>query len=173
MAELGSLYVQGADVDWVELYKGTGVRRVSLPVYPFESHRCWIDLPEELASSRIDRGVAVSTQQMEDFHYTMQWRTAEWKRSGSGISVLPGTVLLIEGLSGAADSIAHVIARTGVKVIRAALGSAFADLSDNRYTLGDQESDYDRLFASLRAGRWITSFMLAVLWIPGSRVFKV
>ncbi|WP_339305728.1 SDR family NAD(P)-dependent oxidoreductase [Paenibacillus sp. FSL L8-0435] len=150
VSELGSLYVQGADVDWVELYKGTEVRRVSLPVYPFESHRCWIDLPDELVSSRIDRGAAVSEQDTEEFHYTMQWRTAEWKRTGSGISVLPGTVLLMEGRSGAADSVAHVLARTGVKVIRAALGSVYADLSDNRYTLGDQESDYDLLFASLR-----------------------
>lgn len=150
VSELGSLYAQGADVDWVELYKGTEVRRVSLPVYPFESHRCWIDLPDELVSSRIDRGAAVSEQDTEEFHYTMQWRTAEWKRTGSGISVLPGTVLLMEGRSGAADSVAHVLARTGVKVIRAALGSVYADLSDNRYTLGDQESDYDLLFASLR-----------------------
>ncbi len=41
---LSRLYVKGADITWNTLYEGNGWRRISLPTYPFENHRCWIDM---------------------------------------------------------------------------------------------------------------------------------
>lgn len=38
------LYIKGADVEWEELYKGKESKKISLPVYPFQSERCWYDL---------------------------------------------------------------------------------------------------------------------------------
>ncbi|GIP58449.1 non-ribosomal peptide synthetase [Paenibacillus woosongensis] len=38
------LYVQGAHVNWDELYLQQSVRRVPLPLYPFERKRCWIEI---------------------------------------------------------------------------------------------------------------------------------
>ncbi|MFZ5987765.1 MAG: beta-ketoacyl synthase N-terminal-like domain-containing protein [Bacillota bacterium] len=50
LAELCGLYVKGADLDWERLYEGDKYYRISLPVYPFERKRCWINVkkkPEE------------------------------------------------------------------------------------------------------------------------------
>ncbi|MCX8132080.1 MAG: SDR family NAD(P)-dependent oxidoreductase [Clostridia bacterium] len=39
--ELSRLYVEGAEIDWDNLYKGKKLKRVSLPAYPFERVRLW------------------------------------------------------------------------------------------------------------------------------------
>ncbi|XET09652.1 amino acid adenylation domain-containing protein [Paenibacillus chitinolyticus] len=43
--ELARQYVQGASVDWKALYAKGSFRKVSLPTYPFQRKRCWIDVP--------------------------------------------------------------------------------------------------------------------------------
>lgn len=44
ISRICDLYVQGANVEWEALYKGNRFKRVSLPVYPFERRRCWVEL---------------------------------------------------------------------------------------------------------------------------------
>lgn len=44
-AELSSLYTTGAAIPWERLYAGQARRRVHLPVYPFDRHRCWMKVP--------------------------------------------------------------------------------------------------------------------------------
>ncbi|WP_258042491.1 non-ribosomal peptide synthetase [Paenibacillus sp. UNC499MF] len=43
--ELARQYVQGASIDWKALYAQSSFRKVSLPTYPFQRKRCWIDVP--------------------------------------------------------------------------------------------------------------------------------
>ncbi|GAA0134965.1 hypothetical protein YSY43_18050 [Paenibacillus sp. YSY-4.3] len=38
------LYVQGARLNWEALYLQQSVRRIPLPLYPFERKRCWIEI---------------------------------------------------------------------------------------------------------------------------------
>jgi non-ribosomal peptide synthase protein (TIGR01720 family) len=40
---LCQLYIQGADIDWDELYQNQNVRRVSIPVYPLERIKYWAE----------------------------------------------------------------------------------------------------------------------------------
>jgi acyl transferase domain-containing protein len=40
---LGRLYAEGADIKWTALEQGRGHRRISLPTYPFERQRCWLE----------------------------------------------------------------------------------------------------------------------------------
>ena len=44
--EICSLYIKGANILWNEFYLNGNNRRVSLPAYPFEKRRCWIEIPE-------------------------------------------------------------------------------------------------------------------------------
>lgn len=44
---LAELYVGGADVDWMALDQDSGRRRVSLPTYPFQRQRYWVDLGKQ------------------------------------------------------------------------------------------------------------------------------
>jgi amino acid adenylation domain-containing protein len=42
---LGRLWLAGAPIDWQSLHRGEPRQRVSLPAYPFEPRRFWIDAP--------------------------------------------------------------------------------------------------------------------------------
>ncbi|MDQ0175265.1 non-ribosomal peptide synthetase [Bacillus chungangensis] len=44
--DIGQLYVKGARINWAELHRFNQASRVSIPLYPFEKHRCWISVPE-------------------------------------------------------------------------------------------------------------------------------
>lgn len=41
--EICRLYVKGTDMDWERFYLGKSVHRISLPPYPFERLRCWVN----------------------------------------------------------------------------------------------------------------------------------
>src|ERR1700733_6758277 len=42
---LGQLYVNGVDVDWHGFYRNRSARKVTLPTYPFQRERHWVDSP--------------------------------------------------------------------------------------------------------------------------------
>ena len=48
---LGDLWLAGANVDWSRLQAGRSRRRVSLPTYPFQRERFWIDPPARAATA--------------------------------------------------------------------------------------------------------------------------
>ncbi|NJO93779.1 MAG: hypothetical protein HC820_04410 [Hydrococcus sp. RM1_1_31] len=42
MQSLLELYIQGASIDWNDLYRHCFYRKVALPTYPFQRQRYWI-----------------------------------------------------------------------------------------------------------------------------------
>ncbi|HME08514.1 MAG TPA: amino acid adenylation domain-containing protein, partial [Bryobacteraceae bacterium] len=47
MNALGGLWLTGNEADWSKVYAGQTRRRVSLPAYPFERKRFWIEAPQQ------------------------------------------------------------------------------------------------------------------------------
>ncbi|MEP0910770.1 SDR family NAD(P)-dependent oxidoreductase [Leptolyngbya sp. GB1-A1] len=45
LQSLGELYQRGIPVDWQAFHQGFSRHRMSLPTYPFQRQRCWIDPP--------------------------------------------------------------------------------------------------------------------------------
>jgi acyl transferase domain-containing protein/acyl-CoA synthetase (AMP-forming)/AMP-acid ligase II/acyl carrier protein len=43
---LAELHVRGMAIDWREFDRGRSLRKVSLPLYPFQQQRCWFDREE-------------------------------------------------------------------------------------------------------------------------------
>jgi acyl transferase domain-containing protein/non-ribosomal peptide synthetase component F len=54
LQSLGELYVNGVSVNWQDFDKEGKHRRVSLPTYPFERSRYWIELPNEVKAKPIE-----------------------------------------------------------------------------------------------------------------------
>jgi polyketide synthase PksJ len=54
LGEIAMLYVQGADVDWEKFYKNRNEKyfKVSLPGYPFERNRCWLE-PKDTINKKV------------------------------------------------------------------------------------------------------------------------
>lgn len=70
--QVARLYISGARVNWAALYKNQAVRKVSLPTYPFNRQRYWVDIPEAMPS-----GPAESAEPLEGLLYEIQWRPQE------------------------------------------------------------------------------------------------
>jgi phthiocerol/phenolphthiocerol synthesis type-I polyketide synthase E len=60
LSTLGSLWVRGVSIDWNCVYERRDVRRVSLPTYPFERQRCWVERPGSAMADAVN-----SVQQSE------------------------------------------------------------------------------------------------------------
>jgi acyl transferase domain-containing protein len=54
---LGTLYTQGAPVDWKGFYRGRGAKKVTLPLYPFQRDRYWFQ-PSAAASTSYGTGIS-------------------------------------------------------------------------------------------------------------------
>ena len=46
LTSLGALYVQGVDIDWHGFDRDYSRRKVTLPTYPFQRQRYWVDAPQ-------------------------------------------------------------------------------------------------------------------------------
>ncbi|MBN1866412.1 amino acid adenylation domain-containing protein [Candidatus Sumerlaeota bacterium] len=53
MSALGRLWLVGVEIDWARLHEGKRRRRVSLPTYPFERQRYWIEAVNKPAVSEV------------------------------------------------------------------------------------------------------------------------
>jgi polyketide synthase PksN len=43
LQQLSSAYIQGISIDWSKWFEGRQCHRISLPTYPFNQTRCWVD----------------------------------------------------------------------------------------------------------------------------------
>ncbi|HEX5423596.1 MAG TPA: amino acid adenylation domain-containing protein, partial [Candidatus Acidoferrales bacterium] len=77
MNALGALWTAGTQPDWAALYHGVQRRRVSLPAYPFERKRYWIELPEKTQSPATGRTDEQSTVDAPSLTTTAPQETAE------------------------------------------------------------------------------------------------
>ncbi|WP_437802546.1 SDR family NAD(P)-dependent oxidoreductase [Sorangium sp. So ce693] len=57
---LGALYARGLDVDWAILHEGETSRPLSLPGYPFQRRRCWIEVSSNDSASKASPALAPS-----------------------------------------------------------------------------------------------------------------
>ncbi|PSL55787.1 polyketide synthase PksN [Saccharothrix carnea] len=95
LRRLAALYTRGADVDWRRAAPG-GARRTSLPTYPFERSRCWVEPAEQGRRGLVDGAEVVRSLdrdtvvcRLDPEHF---WELAEHRIHG--VSVLPGTGLV-------------------------------------------------------------------------------
>src|ERR1043165_10163442 len=54
LKSLGELYVRGYEVDWQGYYQEKKYQKISLPTYPFQGKRFWVDSDEENEMHSID-----------------------------------------------------------------------------------------------------------------------
>ncbi len=60
--DLCRLYVMGGEVDWERVYRGEKRNKVSVPVYPFERKRCWLEAPKHECLKVVKGGIHQQAQ---------------------------------------------------------------------------------------------------------------
>lgn len=105
LEKLLELYVKGADVNWMELYKETSCRRISIPVSPFRNKRYWFHSSRleccNVEENQISLHPLVDKCVLDTFHMQVFEKKISTESSWelkyhkiNGVNVLPGTAFI-------------------------------------------------------------------------------
>ncbi|MBQ4864760.1 SDR family NAD(P)-dependent oxidoreductase [Pseudoalteromonas sp. MMG013] len=142
---LGLVWQSGVDVDWHAYYEAEQRQRVSLPGYPFERQRYWIEATET-ALPTID---AHQQTPISQWFYSQQWHRQPNIQAVS--SEAKRVWLLLMDDSGLADALASRLEAHNQRVIRVSQGAAFSvDTQAKAFSLNRKsKQDYVSLASSL------------------------
>lgn len=128
------LYVKGAEIAWGQLYQPGSYRRISLPVYPFERKRCWLQIP-------------VPEKERESFYHAPRFieQPPEYEQPG-----IDGAVLLLHDATGIGVEVARRFKEMAVEVIEVHPGDTYRELGANQYMVTGSRADFLSLCDALR-----------------------
>ena len=137
---LGKLWVSGVKVDWAKLHSPDSPRRVSLPTYPFEHQRFWIEpdkvQPAVTPEQQVERGD-------DDWFYRRVWKPAPITLSPLKE---PGNWMIFSDSFGLGDKIDAQLRANKQAVIVVAPGSSYKPVKRGSYTVRPAvREDYDAL----------------------------
>ena len=137
---LGSLWCHGVEIDWDAVRSPEPCRRISLPTYPFQRERFWIE--------RAGSAAPVRTAPSKRLPFSEWFHTTLWKQTvAPPVTHTRHQWLLFEDDTGLAGALQQ---RLG-DVLSVRAGPAFEKLGERTWTVrpGERE-DLDELFAELR-----------------------
>ena len=145
---LGQLWISGHSIDWNKLHDGCAPKRISLPTYPFERHRFWIEPGGKLLGGEKRVAPAKVEERLRDqwFHQRI------WKQVPVGrTSRLDPSCFLVflDGL-GLGAELSKQLTAAGHKVLGVNSGTEYEQLSPSSYVVrpGARE-DYDQLLTDI------------------------
>ena len=120
LAAVGAYWSAGGSVDWSAVTAGAG-RVVSLPGYPFEPRRHWVDPPTDTSAPACSAPTGASppaVQPVDRWGYQQQWRRLRWPRP-----FRPGDLrdagadwIIVGDAGGLGRPLARALAADGVRV---------------------------------------------------------
>ncbi len=134
LQELMELYTRGAEIEWERLYTGEGRRKISLPAYPFEKNRCWIEIPHS----------AESMVQSQDILYENVWIHDEPVIETTDL-IERGTILVLGERCQFYDSIVKGLQESGDQLVQVFKGTEFKDSGKNSYECVNTQGSYEKL----------------------------
>ncbi|WP_432409138.1 SDR family oxidoreductase [Wukongibacter sp. M2B1] len=138
LVHLCNEYVRGGDVEWNELYKGKSYKRISIPTYPFERKRCWVDIPKSCVRNLTDDN---------DFYTLIEWEEEELKNTKR--IDRQGTVLFFKVSGARADELVSIYRQNGHSIIEVEAGKAFEKINALRFLIGESQEDYIKLLEEI------------------------
>jgi acyl transferase domain-containing protein len=149
LTALGKLWLAGVTPDWAGFYTREHRQRVSLPTYPFERQRYWIEPPRtgllEKQAPRISRD---KKPDVADWFYLPAWEQVPLPPVEQ--EVTQGTWLVFADEFGLGTQIIKRLAQKGCACICVQPGEKFAQLDEQHFTLRPgATADYQALCKTL------------------------
>lgn len=151
---LGQLWLSGVQIDWPGFYASERRHRLSVPTYPFERQRYWIE-PQLLTASNPKPQEQLGKQpDIADWFYVPVWKQS------TPLLEVPDVAseteqkfcwLVFVDESGVGSRLIQRLQQLGQDAIAVRMGEQFTQISDILYTINPrQRDDYDALFRTLR-----------------------
>jgi phthiocerol/phenolphthiocerol synthesis type-I polyketide synthase E len=145
---VGRVWAAGISIDWTAFNAGRGGRRVSLPTYPFERQRYYLEPP-----ARVPVAAVPDTGKRTDpasWFYLPSWRRSDLLTPSAG-DLNGAHWLVFSDDRGIAATLAHRLRARGARVTAVRPGEVTAEHGAGRWTLDLAAADaaYDTLFGTL------------------------
>lgn len=149
---LGRLWLVGSDINWARFNGDERRNRVSLPTYPFERKRHWVDAqvkPEGIGHGSSQRSGKLD---LADWFHVPCWKQTvvpDFRRKKFADE--KSCWLVFEDHCGVGQMLSHRLQRSKQMVIRVSRGDRFAKLDENIFSINPRcKEHYDSLFRELR-----------------------
>ncbi|HLP46704.1 MAG TPA: SDR family NAD(P)-dependent oxidoreductase, partial [Candidatus Kapabacteria bacterium] len=152
---LGQAWLYGAKIDWEKCWAFEKSYRVSLPAYPFEGQRYWIDSHLAKMGTIIpSQDTALSKKEdIADWFYLPTWERALLPRESNkkrGTAGQQSWLILMDAYN-AGKELAGRLEANGEEVICAGIGKEFQRTGDREYIIDPgKPGDYIALFKDLK-----------------------
>ncbi|NNL68211.1 MAG: type I polyketide synthase, partial [Myxococcales bacterium] len=143
---LGRLWNAGVAFDWEEFHAGEDRQRVSLPTYPFERQRYWIEPGRARYESAERERPIERLDSLDDWFRRPVWHTAA-PPDQAATADAPARWLLFVDAAGVGSELARRLRAGGHEVVEVREGDAFYRFSETEYALAPEagRDGYDAL----------------------------
>jgi acyl transferase domain-containing protein len=148
---LGKLWVAGIEIDWGKLDARPDPRKISLPTYPFERQRYWIESSGGLISTAVAKDPAKRKADLTDWFYVPSWKRTVFPDNLSRLTDNVTSWLIVGEQSDFANRFVSILKQRGADVACAFFGKSFASPNGDTYEICvDCLDDYIQLLGKLK-----------------------
>ena len=134
LTTLATLYTQGHNPNWTNHTHHTPTHHTTLPTYPFQRQRYWVD------TRRRRRAVVQDRSELEDRLYTRTWRPRE-SDAGDGDGPAPGAWVILADRTGVGEATARALEARGDRPVVVVPGERLVTGSGGDWQVSPDEPD--------------------------------
>ncbi|MFE4106865.1 type I polyketide synthase, partial [Almyronema epifaneia] len=143
---LGQLWLAGVAINWSNFYEHEQRQRLSLPTYPFERQRYWI----EAGASSPPTVHSLDRRSEADWFYLPSWRRAPRLTQQSEAVEAGCWLVFLTSASSFVQPLLRLLEQAGQTVIQVTPAAEFTQLGDRQYSLNPhQPEDYETLLQTV------------------------
>ena len=173
VAAAAKLWEMGVGIDWKRIQRNDQARRISLPTYPFERQRHWVEAISPSASG-VNSQSKSQTAKLSKTVDTARWfYVPSWKRvalAAAATAPLQTRRVLLFGDVPFSNDFSSYLRERANTVIRVSRGEEFRAISDYSFVINpSQASDY-RLLLDKIAHLWSDLDLVLYMWSLDSEI---
>ena len=149
--KIGRLWAMGIKIDWTEFYNGEKRQRISLPTYPFERKRYWVEDENinNLINKMSKKSKSDKKNDMEKWFYIPWWERA-LKINADNDGTNNYNLLIFNDELGLGLKLIKDLEDKNINIVRVNIGYGFRKNSEKSYTINPCEiNNYNELFMDL------------------------
>ena len=149
LTTLGRMWLANVNVDWAKLLGGERRRRVSLPAYPFERKRYWVE--PQMNTDSFRKSLLRKDPEIANWFYTPSWRRSVTPVANGRLAE-PRRWLIFADECGVGDELRKRLEAAGHEVVTVRVGEGFQRIDEGVYTVSPgRREDYDALLREIGA----------------------
>ena len=128
-------------------------KKISLPLYPFDRERCWLDIPPfegETAKPLAGK-----------LFFNMEWIEEELQDNRESESL--GTIIILKDGKGIGEQVARTFREEGEDIVEVTFGTNFDQWGNHRFQVDGSEENYEKLLLKLEGKKIGTVIFMAAM----------